>query len=574
MSSSTPRKDIFDWLAHHPREGLQLAVLALVAYWQVLVAVFGFALFFLLSRVFKFVWWQVLALGATTALATWLIIEISHDFRLPITQFLPEGITANRYFLTLLFTHGFRDGLAYAYQATFPYLLGFSPLVAGCLAGLDCIPNHPYEKTFLHFKKGKPSSSRKAPPHLLDQALSHLSSTHPDGTVLGISMKNRQPVIVSDDVTNQLVLVLGTTGGGKTITLRRFYERALSQGYPLIVVDGKPSDENVKWVMSQARHFSRPFYGFNCGDCDHYDPLAYGGYTELKDKIISLKDEWESEYYRSIAEDYLQTTFEVLLKLSETFDLSTVAQCLDYHELASRVRVSKDQDLMNRVRCLERYDSKDMTGLQAHLNLLIHSELGDYFKKTEQAFSLAGVLQSSACAYFALPALRFPSFSKVLGKLIINDLKAVIDRISHPRIFTIFDEFSVFAGEQVLNLVNMGRGKGLHSIFGTQGLADLERVDPIFSKQMLNCVNTLICHRLNDQDSAESISHWVGTREVFDLTLQVSDEKNRNTLGSVRQNKAFILHPDEIKQHLQPGEAFYITKVNKFQQDKIKIKYS
>ena len=45
-------------------------------------------------------------------------------------------------------------------------------------------------------------------------------------------------------------------------------------------------------------------------------------------------------------------------------------------------------------------------------------------------------------------------------------------------------------------------------------------------------------------------------------------------MGSVRRNKEFIVHPDAIKQALQPGEAFYITKVEQFKQDKVKVKYS
>lgn len=51
----------------------------------------------------------------------------------------------------------------------------------------------------------------------------------------------------------------------------------------------------------------RQFFGFNYDNFTHYDPLANGDASEIKDKIISLKD--QSDYYRSIAEDYLQTTF-------------------------------------------------------------------------------------------------------------------------------------------------------------------------------------------------------------------------------------------------------------------------
>ena len=406
--------------------------------------------------------------------------------------------------------------------------------------------------------------------------LSEIDEDDFDGTVLGVSTQSHKPVVVPDDHVNQMVLVLGTTGGGKTVTLRRFYHRALFEGYPLIIVDGKPSDENIDWVMSGAAAYGRPFYGFNCGSFDHYDCLAHGGYTELKDKIISLKDEWESDYYRSIAEDYLQTTFEVLIKSNEPFDLKTVVNCLDYEELAVKVRGIDDNQLKSRVMRLESYNRKDIMGLQAHLNLLIHSELGHYFEKGkngENTFSLSDVIRENGVVYFALPALRFPGFSKVLGKLVINDIKAVIDRVCHDRIFTVFDEFSVFAGDQVLNLVNMGRGKGVHAIFGTQGLADLEKIDKSFSNQVLNCVNTIICHRLNDHTSAEAVSSWIGTKDGFDITAQISDGQGSG-MGSVRRNKEFIVHPDVIKQDLQQGEAFYITKVGKFLQDRVKIKYS
>lgn len=305
--------------------------------------------------------------------------------------------------------------------------------------------------------------------------------------------------------------------------------------------------------------------------------MSEGGYTELKDKIISLKDQWESDYYRSIAEDYLQTTFEVLLASGEPYDLKRVVEFLDYGQLALLTRQLKNERLEARVSRLASYERKDITGLQAHLSILINSELGGYFEKDESTFSLRDVINQNGVVYFSLPALRFPSFSTVLGKLIINDIKAVIDRENSgnsKRIFAIFDEFSVFAGEQVLNLVNMGRGKGIHAIFGTQGIADLQKIHPTFASQVLNCINTMICHRLNDQESAEAVAGWAGTRETFDLTAQVDLNQGNTGMGSVRRNKEFIIHPDAIKQELDAGEAFLISKVGKFNAEKIKVKYS
>src|SRR5262249_35680533 len=141
------------------------------------------------------------------------------------------------------------------------------------------------------------------------------------------------------------------------------------------------------------------------------------------------------------------------------------------------------------------------------------------------------------------------------------------------KIFTIFDEFSVFAGEQVLNLVNMGRGKGVHAIFGTQGLADLDRVDNIFKNQVMNCVNTLICHRLNDGESAEAVSNWIATENVFNVTAQLNLRESDGGMGSVRVSKEYIVHPDEIKKGLRVGEAIYVTKIGKFKNDRMKVMF-
>ena len=50
-------------------------------------------------------------------------------------------------------------------------------------------------------------------------------------------------------------------------------------------------------------------------------------------------------------------------------------------------------------------------------------------------------------------SLKFSSF---IGKVVINDIKSTIEKVRKP-VLIIFDEFSVFAGSQVLNLINQGK---------------------------------------------------------------------------------------------------------------------
>jgi len=568
----SPEDKFNDYINSHPRECLSLLVIGLSLLWQSAAAILGFLVYVLFIRVINGSRWLLLAAGLVVALAA-IYLQANQS---TVLEFMQHGFHSNLYFWKLLFQHQSYAAFAFLFHYEIIYILGFPLLIAGILGIIDLIVNNPHEKMMKALQKGTHQDDLvELKDKVVNNALKNLNDENYDGTVLGVSKYNGQCIVMPDRDINQVVLILGTTGAGKTITLRRFYQRAIRKGYPLIIVDGKPDDSNIEWLKNLAEQNDRPFFGFNCANKLHYDPLANGGFTELKDKIICLKDEWENDYYRSIAEDYLQTTLQVLLKSGVSLDLKKVVECLTYKNLVILTKSTQDEQLMKRVAGLSNYEMKDITGLQAHLNILIHSELGMFFEKDQSTFSLLDVIDRNGVVYFALPALRFPSFSKVLGKLVINDIKAVIDRQNNngQPVFTVFDEFSVFAGEQVLNLVNMGRGKGVHAIFGTQGLADLDKVDVSFKNQVLNCANTLICHRLNDQESAETISNWIGTKDSFTVTAQLNPSQDDGGLGSVRLNKEFIVHPDAIKQRLQTGEAFYSAKNSKFRQDKVRIKF-
>jgi len=566
---------IDDWIDAHPCQAAQLFLITVSSIWFFPVAVLGMILYIVLRRICKVHWLAVIGAGVLIAVVI-VMIDIWQalaDFNL--VQYLHDGFKVNGLLCKLIMTGKQSSAIHVFYQQGTGYFLGMSVLLAGILSVMELIGNHAHQEAMEAIRKGEHLNvSNEMSDHKIESAIKKINEAKYDGAVLGVSKYTALPVILPDDFINQILLVLGTTGSGKTITLRRFYKRAITKAYPLIIVDGKPTTDNVQWVQTLAEKSGRKFYGFNCGNYSHYDPLSDGGYTELKDKVICLKDEWENDYYKSIAEDYLQAVFQVLSKSGQPFDLSQVAHCLDHGVLTDRVRDSGDDVLIKRVAMLGGYEKKDILGLRAHINLLIYSELGDYFAVNEKIFSLNYAIQENAIVYFALPALRFPGFSSVLGKLVINDLKAVIDRDTHhKRVFMIFDEFSVFAGEQVLNLVNMGRGKGVHAVFGTQGLADLSKISMDFKNQILNCANSIICHRLNDQESAEAVSAWIGTKNTFNVTAQYDPAQKGLGLGSIRADKTYIVHPEAIKQELRTGEAYCVSKVGRFGVDKLRIIY-
>lgn len=392
-----------DYINTHPRQCLLMLVIGMTFIWQSMVAVIAICLYAVIKMYPPLRWWMILPVGVFLA----LVAVYCSGYHWGV--FLHNGFKLNGIFWRYLLANDLVNAL---FSLNVNYLIGFPIIISGILCTIDLIQDNPHDGEVSALHKGKSSALPEVSEKNIAKAMRKIRDEDHDGTVLGISKYTGKCSVIADQDINQVLLVLGTTGSGKTITLRRFYQRAITKGYPLIIVDGKPDSANIKWLMRLAENHDRKFLGFNCGNNLPYDPLANGGYTELKDKIISLKDEWSSDHYKSIAEDYLQATFEVLLKSGKDFDLDRVVQCLNYTDLVMLAREIGDTVLVKRVESLEKYDRSDITGLQAHLNILIHSELGQYFKKNASTFTLAEAIHENAVVYFALPALRFPSFSK------------------------------------------------------------------------------------------------------------------------------------------------------------------
>ncbi len=217
----------------------------------------------------------------------------------------------------------------------------------------------------------------------------------------------------------------------------------------------------------------------------------------------------------------------------------------------------------------------------AEIENMANSEIGHLFDcetdNQEGVLTLSKALEENAVVYFCLQPLAFPAYASSLGKLIINDLKALASaQLEKPKkkiIYTIFDEFSVFSGEQIINLINQGRSAGIHAVLSTQSLADIARNgDEALLGQVLSNCNNFIIQRQNYHQDAEQLANIIGTSDRFQITSQVDMRVGTSGVGSVRQSKEFIIHPDEIKRFKQ-GEGIVVNK-QCFQVSRVKYRRS
>ncbi len=403
---------------------------------------------------------------------------------------------------------------------------------------------------------------------LTSDKLNHESAEQSAGSVIGTDRYGRI-IGLSDKQANQHTLVLGTTGAGKTVTVCNIVESAIDRSLPLIYIDGKGDYDLAQRVARYGIERGKPISIFAMnGESQSYNPLATGGFTSKKDRIIELR-EWSEEHYKKLAEGYLQTVFKIMDACGIPCNMATLAEHFDWKYLMALIRkheknIPNAQELMAELGAQNKA-SESIESLVAEIRNFTASEIGALFceKEGEEFLTLSNVIAQNGVAYFCLPALEFPSMSQTLGRLIINDLKATMaQQLSggvKKKVYVVFDEFSVFAGKQVLNLINMGRGAGIHAVLSTQSLADIapNHADNLVRQVIGNC-NNFILHRQNAPEDAALLAELIGTRNTLEYTAQI-DTTGPTTMGTVRRTRGFIAHPDEIKA-LGTGEAFFFTK--------------
>lgn len=395
------------------------------------------------------------------------------------------------------------------------------------------------------------------------------------GFLLGSDSRGRD-VVLTDENANTHTLVVGTTGAGKTNTLSLLVEGALEKKWPIIFVDGK-GDESLgrkmaEFSTAQGRPFS--YFSMNKDSNVYYNPLVAGDYTSKKDRIITLFDD-QNEYYKSISEGYIQYVFEVLEKCNVTIDMHQASQYMQKEELLKLLRKAVSNEILGKEEAqllsdkMKQHEAaqKDIASVATHINNICGSSSGVYFDthgENKDVITLPEILDSKKFVYFKLPKMKSDSFVSVLGKLIINDIKATLhDRLEKgdkSPVLIIFDEFSAFAGEQVASLLSQGRSTGACCVIGTQGFADFQVGQDGESslKKLIQNINNFVVQQLGGYEDREIAAKLSGSKSTRKLTTQIGGDSS-TLLGSLREGYEWNINPSDFDKLKSNGDAYFLS---------------
>lgn len=512
-------------------------------------------LVFVVLRLLKARLWLIIilsVLGGASVLGEWLSQGISFHLMQGLNHYWWQALIQNN--KTILWN-------LFIWLSSFPYAILFGSGLTLCSYWQQGLQKEVQRVAKGQLKPFEKTLSKERIQRLMTK-IKH--SAAQDGTILGIDRLTGNEVILDDQNANLHTLVVGTTGSGKTTGIGNIVESAILRQLPLFYVDGKGDLNLARRIQQFAKSQNRPFYLFSMvGESLKYNPVAFGGFTSKKDRIIELRH-WSEDHYRKLAEGYLQTIFKILSKIKIDVDLHTLAKHLEPKMLYLVARQLNDSSLVTDIESLEN-KRKDIESLVAEIENITNSEIGHLFDCSQgEVISLENALSEKAVVYFCLQPLAYPAYATTLGKLIINDIKSLaaaqLLKEKVLKLYVIFDEFSVFAGEQIVNLINQGRGAGIHAILSTQSISDIQKQGgESLLGQVLNNTNNYIIQRQNYPGDADILANVIGTKDAFQITSQISSQDSGVGLGTARVTKEFMVHPDEIKR-LTLGQAIVAQK--------------
>ena len=399
-----------------------------------------------------------------------------------------------------------------------------------------------------------------------------------EGTIaLGVDRRGR-PVALHESDLAAHGLILGASGAGKTTTLLAILAHQIHRGRPVVAIDLKGSPAFVRVLAESAAAAGRPITVWTIDGGAHWNPLAHGNATELKDKLIGT-ERFTEPHYKRAAERYVQTALQVSARShpDRAPTLPEVVALMEPRRLATALR-NVDRSTRERVQDYLAGMTQDqlsaVRGLQTRLAVLTESHTGQFLAPPAgvagRTIDLRAALSGQEVIVFSLNSSRYGQLAAQIGTLAVQDLVAASgDRLYEPsrgraieRAVIGIDEFSGLSSDHVAALLSRGRESGMPVLVATQELADLERAAAGLQDLVLGVTAVKIVHRQEVPRSALTIAQIAGTEMVWDTTYQTGGPLigGYGARGTRRQVERFVVDPNEIKA-LPTGEAVVISKL-------------
>lgn len=432
------------------------------------------------------------------------------------------------------------------------------PVGALALRGVRMFSNFSKPKTLQEHLADEEKKLHQQDARLESQAVTRAENQH-ESNLLGLGAVIKSDIFpphlgvdasggwlaLGEHVLDQHLFLLGTTGAGKSETIKRLiFEILKHTNRSVYLVDGKGDEGLANDVRSLAHHFGRGSAPvFRLGFDTHgavYDGFR-GQKTDIYNRLCALVGvadvEGGARYYADLNRDLLQLICYAPAGTPRSFE--DIRLRLDKTWLLDAYR----DDPLERA-TIDQMEEKDIQGLARRIRPL------------EREFSpIVGPegfnLEDTDCAIFSMRVQSVGDTSKRFLDFLVEDIKDFVGKRQKRPSVLVIDEFGQFSNNNIISLLTLARSSKLGVILATQDTASLK--DDATKRLVLANTRTKI---LMASDFPEEVGELAGTIYRIESSMQHADGEITGT-GSARVQHAFKVDMNEAAK-LKPGEAFVI----------------
>ena len=401
-------------------------------------------------------------------------------------------------------------------------------------------------------------------------------------------------VYQTDAESAQHTLVTGGSGSGKTSTMLMGMRDVIRMGRGLVVIDCKGGPDVPEALAGWAARYGRRLHHWSIhdprisrynGPAEHpgyYDPISRGDASRRKDLLVGSQ-RWDVEYYKSEIGNYLQTVFSVMDLVPPPAEVDTftdVADLLSPNALLARagsIEALRHPALTAALTRIPEMDANALSGIRnmySRFHTLTASSAGQWLRKDPNGkydINLREIADRGDVVVFSLDSSNYRDTASLVAGLIIQDLTTLSSELRHraaPNPLHVYvDEFSAVDTVNMIGLLNKARDSRMPTTISTQTLADLDRLESTFSRQVSGVISSFLVHRANTEEEATFYAGLSGVRRK--TTERTGVEQSSSMLGSLgsaagtgvsylEERDDYAIAPGEF-QRLSQGQCVYLA---------------
>ncbi len=352
--------------------------------------------------------------------------------------------------------------------------------------------------------------------------------------------------------------LIGTTGSGKTTTLARLMDAAMTAGWPVLVVDAKGGRLASVCQALGAKH-ALPARVWLPGHPDSWSyDLCAGEPTAIGNRLVGAFEHGrEGQVYRNLSQALVPLAVRSLVEIGQPCTLDSLRYSLDEAHLAGLARRVTDVEIKAELVAMleDPLHRKALSGLVGRFRSLRYGVFGPSLLPSERSLDLAESLHTPAVTYLGLPATAASEDVALVGRVVIQHLKQVAYAglwSDQPQpALVVFDEFaSLGEAVQLVDLLLQAREARFAVVVSTQQLPR----EPVLRKALLGA-GALMAHQVGAPEDAESMARALGTRRGTEIIRHIQlGPTGPVARRLLRSRESFLVSPDELAR-LPIGQA-------------------